>query len=419
MSKAPVAAGHAVSGLMIMLFGLVLLAAIGALAPATAQQASDDRAVTGGAPTLEDILRRQQGLEVDDSARRQNIGDPGGAGPSGQLGTLGGASDSEIWRALRFDQADVTTQVRGHANQVLIQDRGMGWLQFREGPMRTYGGLLLIVVTLALVAFYFTRGKIMVEHGLSGVTIERFKAVERFGHWLLAGSFILLSISGLIVLFGRNGLIDIVGHEIYADMAGFSKVVHNTVAWPFMLALVMVFFLWVAHNIPNKIDLKWMMKGGGLFSKHSHPSARKFNAGQKVLFWTTIILGASVSASGLSLLFPFELPLFEKTFGFLTSIGITWLPFYGTIPVDMTPHEEMQLSTLWHSIVAFGMMALIIAHIYIGSVGMQGAFDAMGSGQVDVNWAKEHHDLWVAEVQEQERQGGAKAPTGGGTQPAE
>jgi len=120
---------------------------------------------------------------------------------------------------------------------------------------------------------------------------------------------------------------------------------------------------------------------------------KKFNAGLKIIFWMTIVLGASVSLSGLSLLFPFEMPMFAKTFGLMNSI-------IGTgFPETLLPHEEMQYAHLWHAIVAITMIIAIIAHIYIGSVGMEGAFDAMGNGQVDLEWARQHHDLWVEEEQ--------------------
>lgn len=357
------------------------------------------RSETGGAQTLEDILRRQRGEEVDDTFRRDAIGDPDGAAPTtGPLGTLGGASDPELWRAMRFGEAEITSQVRAPGSTLLIQDSGMAWLQFREGPLRTYGGYFLLAMLALLVLFYLLRGRIKIEHGKSGVTIERFKSVERFGHWLLAGSFILLGITGLITLFGRNGLMDWIGKENYATIALASKWVHNNVSWAFMLGLVMVFFMWVFHNLPNRTDLVWFAKGGGLIGK-GHPPAKKFNAGQKLVFWSVIVLGASISASGLALIFPFELSMFAATFEKLRGLGITELPLYGPLPEVMTPHGEMQHAQVWHTLVSFLLMGIIIAHIYIGSVGMEGAYDAMGSGQVDLNWAKEHHSLWVDEVQ--------------------
>jgi len=216
----------------------------------------------------------------------------------------------------------------------------------------------------------------------------------------MAGSFIVLAITGLVVLFGRTVIIPLLGHEAFSTIAVGSKWVHNNISWAFMLGLVMVFFMWVIHNIPNRTDLKWLAVGGGIFTKGVHPPAKKFNAGQKMIFWATIVFGASISASGLSLLFPFELPMFAKTFVILNDTGLPQLLGLGTLPEMLAPHEEMQLATLWHTIVAFVLIAIILAHIYIGSVGMEGAFDAMGSGEVEEQWAREHHGLWLEELQE-------------------
>lgn len=349
-------------------------------------------------------MRRQQGLQTNDNASRaSNVGDPSAAaGLSEQLGTLGGASDPDLWRGMRFNAADVTTQVRGPASEVLIQDRGMWWLQFREGPLLTYGGYLLLGTLGFLLLFFLVRGRVRIDGEKTGRRIERFKNFERFGHWLLAGSFILLGITGLVSLMGRKFLIPAFGHDAFAWIAGYSKWVHNNVSWAFMIALVMIFVMWVVHNLPDKTDIKWLAKGGGLFGG-GHPPAKKFNAGQKLIFWSVIVLGASISVSGLSLLFPFELPLFAKTFAVLNSTGLPEMLGFGVLPETMTPHEEMQYAQLWHAIVSFVLMAIILAHIYIGSVGMEGAYDAMGSGMVEEQWAKEHHSLWVEEVQKRER----------------
>ncbi len=391
---------------------LILIFALGLPAGLAAQESppAPDRSATGGAQTLEDILRRQQGLKVDDSALRAATGRPeGAAATTDPLGTLGGASDPDLWRALRYGTADVTASNRSPGATLLVQDAGIGWLQFREGPLRKYGGYALLAMLGLLVLFYLLRGKIRIEAGPAGTTIERFRPVERFGHWLLAGSFVLLGITGLILTFGRGGLMDWIGKEAYYTLAIASKWVHNNVAWAFILGLVMIFVMWVARNLPHYRDLVWIAKAGGLLSKHSHPAAGKFNAGQKIIFWLVILLGASVSASGLALLFPFELPMFAKTFTILNDWGITGLVGLEPLPTELTPHQEMQFSQLWHSIAGFAMMVVIIAHIYIGSVGMEGAFAAMGSGQVDLNWAKEHHSIWVEEVGEVEAGTGAKA----------
>lgn len=360
-----------------------------------------DRSATGGAQTLEDIMARQERLKVDESFRSENLGNPTNAAPiSGELGTNGGRSDADVWRGLRYNELDPRTQVNSPAADVLIQDGGMPWYKLREGPVITYGGGAILGMIALLAVFYFIRGRIRIDGGPAGTTIERFKAIERFGHWLLAGSFIALGLTGLITLMGRSFLIPVMGPEAFATLAAGSKWLHNNVAWAFMLGLVMTFCMWVMHNIPNKLDWQWIKAGGGIFTK-GHPSAKKFNAGQKIIFWTVMVLGVSVSLSGLSLLFPFQMPMFADTFGLINSVLGT------SLPTDLAPHEEMQYANIWHSIVAFVMMVAIIAHIYIGSVGMEGAFDAMGNGQVDLEWARQHHDLWVAEVEAKQGKGGS------------
>ncbi|MFV0300014.1 MAG: formate dehydrogenase subunit gamma [Paracoccus sp. (in: a-proteobacteria)] len=320
---------------------------------------------------------------------------PSAANPEAAIGPLaiGGAhNDAEIWAAIREGRAGIGTQVRGPATATLIQDAGMPWLSFREGALLQWGGWLLLGTLALLALFFLIRGRIRIEGHRTGRLIERFAFVERFGHWLTAGSFILLAITGLLVLFGRVALIPLFGHQVYAPIATLSKWVHNNVSWAFMLGLVLIFVMWVAQNIPNMTDLRWLARGGGLLSKGTHVHAWKFNAGQKLIFWSVIILGASISLSGLSLLFPFDFHLFGHTFGLINGI------FGTSLPEQMAPQHEMQLAQTWHAIVAFLYIAIIFCHIYIGTLGMEGAFDAMGSGEVEVQWAREHHDLWYEEV---------------------
>ncbi|MGJ8547137.1 MAG: formate dehydrogenase subunit gamma [Sulfitobacter sp.] len=354
-----------------------------------------DRSATGGAQTLDDVLRRQRGEQIDDSFRRDNIG--GDAPFEPVLAPQGGASQSDQWRAIRYNEADLRVSTLNPTAKVLVQDGGMWWLTFREGPLATYGGFLLLGTIALLAVFYLLRGKVRVEGGQAGRTITRFKAIERFAHWMLAGSFILLGLTGLVTLFGRKFLVPVLGHDFNSVLLTGGKFIHNNVAWAFMIALIMVFVMWVWHNIPDRTDITWFKQAGG-FIGNKHPPAKKFNAGQKIVFWSVILLGASVSVSGLSLLFPFEMPLFGHSFAWLNGTGLPeWLGF-GALPEHLAAQEEMQYAQLWHAIVAFLMMAVIIGHIYIGTLGMEGAYDAMGSGEVDENWAHQHHSIWLDEV---------------------
>ena len=415
-----------------MLRALAIMLSLTLAGPAFAQEdgapaddaAEVDRSATGGATTLEEILARQDALrageadpEVDPTGRATMTGGPG-LPTTESLGSLGGASDADLWRGVRYDNIGIDTQQRGPASATLIQDGGVWWQELRGGPLRSWGGYFLLAVLAALVLFYALRGRIRIDGPRTGRTLLRFKTYERFGHWLLAGSFIALGVTGLLLLFGRVAIIPVFGHEAWAPVAIASKWVHNNISWAFMIALVMIFFMWVLQNIPNKHDLKWIAKGGGLLGG-GHVPAKKFNAGQKMIFWVVVIGGASISASGLSLLFPFELPMFAKTFAILNDTGLPQAFGFGALDTDLAPQEEMQYAQVWHTIVGFGMIAVIFAHIYLGSVGMEGAYDAMGKGEVEEQWAREHHSIWAEEAIAQRDDPGRKQTGSPEATPAE
>jgi len=269
----------------------------------------------------------------------------------------------------------------------LIKPGNKGWADTHTGTVRFLSIAAVVGAVIALTLFYVIRGRIRVDAGMSGIRILRFSGVERFAHWLMAGSFIVLALTGLNLILGRTMILPWLGDGAFATLSTWGKVAHNFVGWAFMLGLLLSFLVWVAHNIPNKVDAEWIAQGGGLLKKGVHPPARKFNAGQKIIFWSVTLGGAALSFTGFMLLFP-------------------------TIAGNQV---DWQFYQLIHGIVAAALSFVIIAHIYIGSVGMEGAFDAMGSGEVDLNWAKEHHSLWVDEV----RQDPAYAPHPKGTRPAE
>lgn len=329
-------------------------------------------------------------------------------------GTLGGASDAEMWRAIRKGVAGTVSIPDKKAGQ-LVQSEGDNWRALRNGPVTLYGAYALGGIIVLLALFFLIRGRIKVDHGLAGETITRFNTLERASHWLLAVSFILLAVTGLNVLYGRHFLPQIIGNDAFGAIMIGGKYIHNYVAFAFMVGLTLIFVQWVLHNLPSRHDIMWILKGGGVLIKGVHPPAKKFNAGQKVIFWLVVLGGLSLSISGWALLFPFTTSAFAETFMVINSV------FGTTLPTDLTVIQEQQYSQLWHAIMSMFLIVIVIAHIYIGSVGMQGAFAAMGSGEVDLNWAKEHHSLWVEEVQSKAKSGAkAKAEPGDGSpQPAE
>ncbi len=251
----------------------------------------------------------------------------------------------------------------------LIQ-AGRDWRETIKGPVRIWGSWLILGMVGLLIVFYVLRGRIRIDSGPSGRTVERFNAIERFVHWLTASSFVVLALSGLNITYGRYVLLPILGPDAFTGLSVLLKYAHNFLAWPFMLGVVLMFVIWVANNLPTRADGRWLMAGGGLFRKGVHPPAGKFNAGQKIVFWSVIVGGVLLTWSGIFLLFPF-------TFG---DIG------------------DMQYMQVLHAVTSLILTSIILAHIYIGTLGMEGAFDAMGTGQVDENWAREHHSLWMAQL---------------------
>lgn len=312
-----------------------------------------------------------------------------GATPGGT--DSGASSDAELWRQIRHG---VTGTVVGHNKSagLLIQSDGQQWRLTRNGPLAMYSAWAILGTLLLLSLFFALRGRIRISHGKSGKTMKRFSGIERMGHWLLASSFILLALTGLNLLFGRKLLIPLIGKDAFSTITIFGKFIHNYVAFAFMLGLVIVAILWLVHNIPNRHDVVWLLRGGGMLGG-GHPKARKFNAGQKIIFWVVILCGISISMSGWALMNPFTTTMFGDTFSSLNGA-------FGTqLPTDVALIQEQQYQSLWHTIMAVFMIMVVLAHIYIGTIGMEGALDAMTSGDVDTNWAREHHSLWVEEVQ--------------------
>jgi len=326
----------------------------------------------------------------------------GGAVPGSSRGT---DSSSIIWGEIRHGSEGTVASRDPRAGR-LIQSEGETWRLFRNGPLMKYSAWALLGIVGLLALFYLIRGRIRIESGKSGNTITRFKLIERVGHWTLAVSFILLALTGLNILYGRYVLLPVLGPDAFGAISNWGKISHNYVGFAFMIGLAMIFVMWVLHNFPSRTDIGWLMRGGGMFVKHSHPPAKKFNAGQKLIFWAVILIGVSLSLTGISLMFPFEMSLFAQTFAFMNIFGFD-------LPTDLSAIQEMQLSQSWHAIQAIVLIVVVIAHIYIGSIGMEGAFDAMGTGEVDVNWAREHHSIWAEELENTDQEGASSGKSAG------
>jgi formate dehydrogenase subunit gamma len=268
------------------------------------------------------------------------------------------------------------------------QPAGRDWRHFHQVTLRWIGAISILGMLALLVIFYLVRGMVRLESGRSGRVLVRFSVFERLVHWMTAACFILLAISGLNITFGRPLLLPLIGPDAFTGWSQWAKYAHNYLSFPFTLGVFTIFLMWIAWNIPNRVDVDWVKRGGGIVGD-DHPPADRFNAGQKMIYWIVVLGGAAVAVSGYILMFP----------------------FYGTNIAGM------QVAQVVHGVAALLFVAVMLAHIYIGTIGMEGAFEGMWDGTVDVNWAKEHHRVWL----EKEIVEGhvAASPPKGKMQPAE
>jgi formate dehydrogenase subunit gamma len=273
--------------------------------------------------------------------------------------------DSALYRDRAFVSG--TTSLPDPKAGVLLQEAGRDWRRLHNVELTVGGGIAVLAVLALLGLFLALRGRVRLQEGFSGDPVERFAAYERINHWMTAVSFVVVALTGLVLLYGQFFLRPIVGAGNYSTLATLNVLLHLGFAVPFICGVALMIGFWIRQNLPTRTDMAWLAKGGGLLFPTKAPvHAYRFNAGQKLIFWLVVLGALLLLASGVSLVFPFF-----------------WLGMSG-----------MQWALLLHAGIGLAMVAVILGHIYIGTVGMEGAFSAMWTGDVDRNWAREHHDLW-------------------------
>src|SRR5947208_10469949 len=193
--------------------------------------------------------------------------------------------------------------------RVLIQPAGRVWDHFHQVTLYWLGAIVILGTLAALAASYFLVGRLRISAGRSGRKVPRLKAVERFAHWLTAASFVVLGLTGLNITFGKHLLLPLIGYDAFSLVSEAAKYVHNFTSFAFMVGLALIVAMFIRDNIPDRTDIEWFKQGGG-FIKSKHAPARRFNAGEKLVFWGALGAGILVSISGLLLLFPFYITNF-------------------------------------------------------------------------------------------------------------
>ncbi|MEJ6005411.1 formate dehydrogenase subunit gamma [Paucibacter sp. AS339] len=344
------------------------------------------------------LLGLSMGLACAQAAPEPAASSPQSAAPNGFVAPAAPQSDESnaqraktqpgnnapFWRSVHESGVQQgVTNLPGAEKGMLIQPMvqypgsrlttaGEAWRQVRNQWIIPYGGSLIVIAALALALFYFSKGTLGGHEPYTGRLIERFTYFERAAHWANAIAFSVLAISGLVMAFGKFFMQPVLGGTLFGWLAYALKTAHNFAGPLFAVSLLVVFITFARDNLPNRHDLTWLLKGGGLFGEHEVPSGR-FNAGEKVLFWAgVLLLGFIVVISGLVLdqLVP----------------GMAYL------------RGDMQIAHMVHAVAAILMMALFLGHIYMGTIGMKDAYKAMKTGMVDEGWAREHHELWYDDI---------------------
>ncbi|TFW09754.1 formate dehydrogenase subunit gamma [Oxalobacteraceae bacterium OM1] len=260
---------------------------------------------------------------------------------------------------------------------LILQRGGNTWRLLRNGPFATFAGIVLLVVPLLIFGFYQAVGPARLQVPETGRQITRFSAWDRLVHWSTAIAFIVMAITGVIILFGKKLLLPWMGHDIFSWFAVISKTLHNFVGPLFIVASLIMFFTYLRRNVFQNYDWHWIKRGGGLAS-HEHVPAGYFNAGEKVWFWLGVTgLGLLMSVTGLMLDFPYFKNIGEN-------LGIT--------------RYLLQIADYLHLLGATFYIAAAMGHIYIGTWGTPGAYHAMRHGTVDEAWARSHHELWYNDL---------------------
>jgi formate dehydrogenase subunit gamma len=294
---------------------------------------------------------------------------------------------ANYWRDVREGDKGYSA-IKGQGANELIQNGGQNWRQIRNGPVATIGSWALGIAVAVLVLFHLFIGKAKLEQR-TGRMVLRWRAYERSLHWFVAILFIILALTGLSLLYGRAVLIPLIGYDGFASYAQLAKLVHDYLSLFFVVGLILMLAMWFRENLLNKVDWEWFKVGGGYVTKH-HAPAYKVNGAEKIWFWILFIVGIGLMISGIVMLFP--------NLGFERGV--------------------MQTANIVHAVSALILSAFVLGHIYLGTIGNEGSFEGMYTGEVDEAWAKQHHDLWYEQVMSGEAGEQQESPSAKGEQSA-
>lgn len=198
--------------------------------------------------------------------------------------------------------------------------------------------------------------------------IRRYTARERNNHWIVAIAFVLAALSGLALF-----------HPAFFFLTNlFGGGPWTRILHPFIGVVMFLFFIAMAarfwrFNHITAADRQWMRRIKDVLCNRDEnlPELGKYNAGQKILFWTMVV----------------SIPLL-----LLTGIVI-WQPWFA----PYFPIWPLRAAVVIHALAAWIMILGIIVHVY-AAIWVKGTVRAMTRGTVTEAWAKHHHRAWYREM---------------------
>jgi formate dehydrogenase subunit gamma len=198
--------------------------------------------------------------------------------------------------------------------------------------------------------------------------IIRYTPNERTNHWITAISFVLLALSGLAMFHPAMSW-------LYALLGGgqWTRILHPFIGCVMFLSFLILALRFWHHNYLDRNDIQWMKQIGDVLTNQEEklPEIGKYNAGQKLLFFTMVTCLLLLLASGV----------------------VIWRRYFSVY----FPIEIIRLAAVVHAAAAFVLIVGIVVHIY-AALWIKGSIGAMTRGTVTLGWARKHHPRWYKEI---------------------
>lgn len=229
----------------------------------------------------------------------------------------------------------------------------------------------IIAVIIAFIGHYAIVGPKIFSHHHG--KIYAFSAFERLIHLIAAVTWVILVLTGLIMMFGEE-----FGGGFFVRLC---KNLHGLATIGFSISIVPMFTFWFVRMLPAVYDLRWMMMVGGYLSKTKKPiPAGKFNAGQKAWFWVSMVGGFFMILTGASMFFlDYNIPALREILG-------------------MSQIEILRISAIVHNILGVVCAVFLLVHIYMAVFAIKGSIHSIITGYKEEEEVYILHHYWYQEL---------------------